>query len=534
MIEKKSYISQILMSTFFVFIFAPLEMYISNSSEFFWGIKELLPALLMGTIAFLIFGLILFWLTNKISKKLTLILCAVLHIVTVGLYIQGNYVIARYGSLDGTPIDWSQYKLEAVISIILWLIMMVYCYLLAFRIKVEITNKIITTISIILLLTQVVTMFTLVVTHDLSSKDVVSIPSTENEFTMSKSDDIVVLIVDSMDSRAFNDVISEDSMGTYGDLFDGFTYYRNTLGTYLYTELAVPHIISGLEYDESETYMEYLSRVYSKDSLLADMENKGYKLNLYLNNDAPIGEMGVTVNNYHQVTLGVSSHRTLLKYIYKLLGFRYLPYHFKQLCWFYPDEMDYLKDIGSEDFTLYDWDNFVFYDGIDSMVVDGDDKVLHIYHIKGPHQPYTMKADFTESDSITGIQDETKAIFVLLDKYFEKLKECGVYDNTSIVVLADHGVQGNRQSPTLLVKEQNSSHPFDISDAPLSYTNLKDIFATLSEGKAINADEYRSDYRYYLSHYRDYSRNMDNQRFAITKYVTKGDSFDDDSVVESE
>ena len=51
-----------------------------------------------------------------------------------------------------------------------------------------------------------------------------------------------------------------------------------------------------------------------------------------------------------------------------------------------------------------------------------------------------------------------------MKKYFDKLRNAGLYDKTDIVILADHGNIGYSQNPIFMVKNANELHEFKISN----------------------------------------------------------------------
>ncbi len=68
-------------------------------------------------------------------------------------------------------------------------------------------------------------------------------------------------------------------------------------------------------------------------------------------------------------------------------------------------------------------------------------------------------------------------------KYVDALRESGAYDNTAIIVMADHGYNGSgdeterevwmRSAPMFLVKGMREQHDtMQISEAPVSYVDL--------------------------------------------------------------
>ena len=69
--------------------------------------------------------------------------------------------------------------------------------------------------------------------------------------------------------------------------------------------------------------------------------------------------------------------------------------------------------------------------------------------------------------------------------FINRLKENNVYDNSVIIILADHGEGKDtlRQNPILYIKGINEHHEMYISDIPVAYENLIDAYISLLENK---------------------------------------------------
>ena len=85
---------------------------------------------------------------------------------------------------------------------------------------------------------------------------------------------------------------------------------------------------------------------------------------------------------------------------------------------------------------------------------------------------------------------EIEASIKVIDKYIKRIKDSNLYDNSVIIVLADHGNNGyepvGRQNPILYIKGINEKHnKLIISDKKVSYTDLNDsIYYDLLNGKS--------------------------------------------------
>lgn len=94
--------------SFTLLFFAPLELYLGNRQEFWFSLETLLPVFI--GLFLLSTGLItgiLFCFRGRARVLLT----ALLFALTLGVYIQGNYMAGGYPLLTGAEIDWSERQL---------------------------------------------------------------------------------------------------------------------------------------------------------------------------------------------------------------------------------------------------------------------------------------------------------------------------------------------------------------------------------------------------------------------------------------
>jgi hypothetical protein len=86
----------------------------------------------------------------------------------------------------------------------------------------------------------------------------------------------------------------------------------------------------------------------------------------------------------------------------------------------------------------------------------------------------------------------------LANAYIKRLKEAGVYDNSVVIFLADHGLNienpdsdFGKQNPILLVKGRHEKHPFNFNDAPISHSDLQQAWLRLlNESSSLDAFEW--------------------------------------------
>ena len=529
------YVIVILLFVFTVFIFAPFELFFASIHEFWFSVYDLLPFAMLGLFGGNLLAIIGFGMLNKLCPKMAQILLVLLFGLTLCLYIQGNFIIGDYGLLDGEKIDWGAYPKDAAISIFLWMGIIVLLCVWLYKAGYEKIKSPMKIISICILLVQMVTLLTVGIVNNGFRKEEMVVSTIENQFKYSPEQNLIVLVLDSVDSQVFSELLDGDKGSEYKEILSDFTYYRNTVGNYVYTDLSSPQIVTGINYSEGQTYQEYVNKAYQESALLNKLENEDWEINIYTPTETPQDDYGIDVDNFESVELTVSSRRRLAEYMYRLIGLRYLPFHLKQYCWFYPDDMKDMRDAEDSTMEIYTDSNIEFYNKIDTMSVGSEeDMTFHFYHLEGAHIPYTLNRNLEETDSETSIEEEVMACMRLIDKYLSALKENNVYEQSAIVILADHGYCQERQAPMLLVKGVGEENAFSITEAPVSFEDLQEGFIELMLGKnakeifPVKEGEDRIRKFYYYT--RDYSNDITEQTFKIREYEIEGHAFENNTM----
>ena len=189
---------------------------------------------------------------------------------------------------------------------------------------------------------QVVTIFVLMVTNNPFVIENVYTATNKNEYVYGEKENFVILLLDRFDSQVLVDILEKPDK-EYDEILEDFTFYPDTLGMFPCTDLAIPHILSGIPYQNEEIYGEYVSYAYAESPFLQRLDQEGYELGIYSNitlpHEIPSDTITSKIVNWDDGGVGVNSHKNLSIYMYKLVGFRYLPQPLKKYGWFYPDDI---------------------------------------------------------------------------------------------------------------------------------------------------------------------------------------------------
>jgi len=466
------------------FVFAPIEIYVSNMTELWFPIKDVLfPSVLTGIIAFALLSLIGVLLRGRWKEWY----CCLLIGVGIALYIQGNFVHTDYGVLDGREIPWETYGAVAVWDTILWIICIALPFVIRWKWKKQFKNGSALVVCCVLLV-QAITLGTLAITTDFSKYSHGDYYLTsENLYSLSSEKNIIIFVLDTFAQSFLDEMLVERP--ELLEPLDGFTEYVNATCAYPTTVGSMPYILTGQYYKNEQTFREYIQEAYKNTDFYEQLHKESYDVSLYTGGDI-VSEhtKGTLITNAASGAPDVSSHIGLERAMLQFAAFRYFPHVAKPFVWLYTGVFDEFRETPPES-PIFSSDNVGFYSGLkeEGLQLLSDRKSYRLIHLLGTHGPFLLNEDATvaEEGAVTSYWTEGIACMHIIGEYIRQLKELGVYDDTMLVITADHGV-GFRSFPIFLVKDFNSRGEVTVSDAPVSHSNL---FATIMDKLGLNTDQ---------------------------------------------
>lgn len=466
--------------SFMLLFYEPLNMFSSNIEDFWFDIYSFFPVVLAQTlIAFVILSLF-FIVIKKLNKKLYSFLIVCFFIGLVCTYIQGNFLAGSLPAIDGNWVDFDLFKTEKMISIILWVVVSAVILFSVYKfkyVKVEKASFYLSLAIIAMLLTSMVPFLTKEGFFD-SKKSLVTTIDGIND--MSSDKNVIIFLLDATDSYRFNKEI--EKLKKTKDIFRDFTYFPDTVGGYPFTQYSIPLIFSGEWYENKEAFPKYLTKAYDNSLVFKKLEDEGYTMSIY---DSATFD-SYTGNNYDRFT-NIKPNLTfnylgLFKQEAKLIMYKYLPYQLKWRAEIDTLDLGLARGLTSE---IFKKNNVINYNRIrDEEFNIVDYKNFQFIHLEGAHNPqrYDINLNTVENGEYEGNLD---ACITILETYLNKLRDNEVYDNSAIVVMADHGwSKGDRgrSNPILYFKGFNEHHSYEVSDKKVSYENLVDAFIQIIDG----------------------------------------------------
>ncbi len=503
-------------------VFTPSSLFLENINEFMLSYSQIAPILLSISLILTI-GLYIFSLCI-INEKVLHIFIAFLFSITLCFYVQGNFLNPQLPTLDGTQVNWASYGKETIISASFWLVCIILCLVLSCLKKTK-TEQFIKYISYFLSAVQIVSLVVLIFTTKLNDSANYGY-SKEGEFSIGTQENVIIFIVDTLQSDKLADYLTSD---TYEDgALDDFTFFNNVTSGGAPTHFALPVLLTGIEYDPTQSFSSYLQDICEETELYNDFHNNGYDIRFYTTISSLWDFPDGAVDNY-----GITSSKWIENYqdfsfqLYKLTSFYLMPQFLKQYFWM--ADRSLLDNVASSNIQ-YEIDEVQFYNDFHTMgqLQTDYEKTFRLYHFNGIHVPYVMNEHVSPWKEGGNLTEETQALqgdMKIIYEYINQLKMTNTYEQSTIIILGDHGLHEENNiedNPAVLIKLPYETHELTYNSAPVHFRNLN---ATIAGCVVEN-------YSYFGPSVYDISEESDVERLhtidkSIRKRVTIKGTYDD-------
>lgn len=475
-------------------IMAPLDIFLINSDDFPFDFIMLLKPLVLAAIVLFAAGAVLLFVLWKYGRGG--VYDAVLitgYVVFLCCYVQGQFLSGGLPLLDGVRVNWSAYTTQHIVSIVLWAAVTAVIIILLKKHGRGMFYRIAGATACLVVVMMLAGIISSGITHDSFHSRTRYTVTSDQCFTYSSDRNLIMFLIDMTEAEVFLELLEEDDI--YADYFEDFTFFPDTVSAYPYTDYSVPFMIGGNWLEEPESLASYWRHAVDGSPLLERLREEDYSVGIY-STELQYDKTGLDIENVLPSSRSFGSHRVLFENEAKLILFKYLPYGLKQLIPMDDVEFTYMTTavtISGENAKLFREDNRAFLDDMrETPFTIQEKKCFRFIHVLGSHLPYRYDRFLQEIDPNDGTYKENmRGALYLTHEYLEALKEADVYDNSAIIVLADHGGQGlgepdgvGRQNPLFLVKGIGERHPMKQSLSPISFDDLQEAYGHLLEGKS--------------------------------------------------
>ena len=462
-----------------VFFFSPFELLINNQAEFIVDPKHIVIALLLSAIAAVAAGILVLNLVLIISKTAYRIVASLLFGLLLGGYVQMLFFNGKMTFLNNVEgANAADNPLFDSINFVIFLLLFLTpAIITVFRLRDEKKQKVapapprvILLVSAAIFLMQLTGAVTSALTHrwlkgDTEYPNALSYFSYEGVTNLSREDNIIVFLVDRFAGKYMDSALA--CYPEVSDVLSGFTYYRDCVSCYPCTFPSVPQLVTGVEYGR-ETWVDYLTRAWSGDNLLQTLRDNGYSVNVSLDGSTTfvgMRDVAAYADNVVVPTPGKDGDSDLYRMNYLGKGGIvpvFLNYSMAKLVPTYFKDM-FLRNVGmtpTERFVVFadslierqpsavsNTSDLAFLRYLTEAGVRADNpkKAFVFVHLNGVHNPKPVMADLApdRGAAATDLSTATaRGAIELLGTCFAQMKALGIYDSSTVIVLADHGSQG--------------------------------------------------------------------------------------------
>ncbi len=506
--------------SFNICFFAPLEFYYSNAFDLWFTIDYILPIIIgLGIIIFLI---MLFLEKNDIINKL-------MFALFVCLYIQGNFLNIGYNVLNGSEINWKSMIFKGIVNTIVWIIIIIGILNCKVLKKEMVYRTFSSIISIFIMLIEIFTLIYIICytyAYSNSSNDVFDAPfymDTSNIYNLSKEENIIVFVSDTFEATYMNEIL--EKYPDYKSKLKDFIYFDNATTTSLMTYSSMPTILTGVHPQVGKNLKENMNYCFENTNFYNVLKENNYDIELYTSLPLiPIKDDEIIDNKIEKKLLvDTKSKIHLTELLYKCVLYRYMPHFLKKGFIVDTSEFNNVDSLNIQSFYADNVDDVEFNKQLltNGLESNQNNKQFKLYHLNGVHQPYCMtkyiqydtSKEYLSLDAEERRFNQAIASLKILLNYVEELKKANLYENTTIILLADHGWE-NRYYVNFMIKNSNSNSEFKISHAPISVDEdlIPTIMNIASKTKKYGRDIW------------DYSENESRKRKVYNYSFTRGDN----------
>ncbi len=324
------------------------------------------------------------------------------------------------------------------------------------------------------------------------------------EVRYSTNRNVVVLVLDSVLSEAARDVARKDSR--LGGSFDGFRAFDKNLGVQYQTDISTVNIFTGECYrgrDVKSEVRRFMPKAMESGSVLLDYMDSG--MEVYVMAPTWVFGRGFASPHGRRERGGIDQPTVENAFLWRPGGmfstsvlslslFRMTPFILKpQMCVWVSSSFGFAEEA------------YVYPEFRSAPVIDSRGSFLYC-HTEGAHVPHDVSADGVRILYGTNL-DHVKSVFIELARTLDAYKEKGIYDCSTILVVADHGSHVDADArrlergvnslpavafPMLWVKPANSRGPIVFDEkTPTTHANLHKVLKALKDSD-LTAEEIAS------------------------------------------
>lgn len=493
------------------FIYLPSDSYINNVTTFDFTYQDFIFLMLIPFFISVVIMEAVGLLLNKKGLRVYLSLLAGLNMV---LFLQYTFFNSNLKVLVGDAMDWDQFTGFSIITGILLLGFLALPFIMQVLVD-KVWAKAVKKVPLFLGLVQAGTLAVLI----FSTSSTIFTPSSialsgEEQYTVSKNKNIITIFLDAADNQFVKEVLETRPQAFDG--FEDFTMYTNTVSVFDSTFQSMTQIYSGITDLPVCKVADWNKKAWNSDQAVEfynRFHNAGYKMNFFVTAGWNSPYLNDKIDNMtgSKINQSFETYSGLVRDFCRLALYRAAPFGLKRFCTV--DDLNINSNFIRPDKCQFYNDDFA--EKIDTMkLADNNKNYFIVEHLWGAHTPYSKGDNYIDTiEYIMGITRD----------YLDNLKKLGKYDDSTIIIMADHGSHNITRypdsTPLFMIKEAGKkSDEMTLNSSPMYYT---DLMATYLKSAGLYDENSQADKELFGNTIYDFAEGEQRERIANYRVYDK-------------
>ena len=470
-------------------LLVPLEVYIKNARQLWFGIKDAVSYFLYDTVLYFAVLFIISIIFRRKNVKFFYI--AILLGLLFGVFLQSYVISIDYGMFDGHEIRWEKYSWQGVVNTFIWLLCLGGAFVLLRRLKFDKARliKLVKPLVFCIVSIQCVVLALNIIKKPLppnvfQRRDSINVLTTKDMFTISSRDNIIVFLLDAFDAKILEEIIKKDPY-IINEL-KGFTFYPDTTSVYGYTEYSLPQILTGKIYYNDKSYTEYFEDAWDDNVYYKNLEQKNYNIGIY--SDGTFVSKKVPITNL--ISGRITLNNRSMHLFNNLVLFRIVPHYVKKAFYNY-DPNARISLLENQSLQPYKEDDRKFFlDLKKGLKIQDNNNSFRFYHLFGAHSPFTLDRNVEPvlPDAKGNQYEQSLGALKIVLEFIAQMKKKSLFDNSTFAIMADHGDHNKIGSrPLLCIKRPNDKFDMKVSKEAISFSEFMPMLLHSFEGKEVSS-----------------------------------------------
>jgi hypothetical protein len=480
-------------------------MTVATGNEEYVG-SSLLEIIQLSAIPFIALTLGLYLLARYLTPRDQRIFTFALISLFLLTWLQSQVLVWNYGGLTGESIAWGEFNWQGFVDIAAWIGIAAILIIFYKKIQSAIRNLAMAIFALQILIIG----FSAVPQLIAGSTERDAEAGIDQIAAFSTDHNIIHIVIDGYQSDILEELLQYDSFGNrYREHFTGFTFYRENLGVFPYTQFSVPAYFTTQTYNNHQQKEAFIDTALSGKSIMSVARDNDYDIDIAMSGPYFISRHS-NLPHDHMVDLDNAvtpqDQFTDSALLWDIAIFRAVPHFLKKHV--YNDQKWLISRamVADPAFSYKYFIHTAFMNLVtESMNVSREAPVYKLIHIHNTHRPMVVddRCEFAGrilSDTRLTLTIQTACTMETVINFIDQLQELGIYDNSLIIIHGDHGgwvptlrsdaripIENQEApfwamslaSPLLMVKPPNAQNELRVSDALSSLIDIPDTISDI-------------------------------------------------------